>query len=60
MSTQQPVAAVRAERMSLFPTMDSLGEVLELAKSKAPHIPGNELHALFMIYHNTMLATSKH
>jgi hypothetical protein len=53
-------AALRAEHMSLFPTLDSLDEVLELAKSKAPHIPENELHSLFMIYHNTLLATVQH
>lgn len=41
--------------MTLFPTLDSPEEVLELAKSKVTSIERNELHSLFMTYHNSLL-----
>lgn len=41
--------------MTLFPTLDSPEEVLELAKSKVTSVERNELHSLFMTYHNTLL-----
>lgn len=41
--------------MTLFPTLDSPEEVLELAKSKITSIERNELHSLFMTYHNSLL-----
>lgn len=43
------------EFMTLFPTLDSPEEVLELAKSKITSVERNELHSLFMTYHNTLL-----
>lgn len=45
------------EYKSLFPTLDTTEEVLELAKSKGLAIEQNEIHSLFMIYHNTLLHT---
>lgn len=41
--------------MTLFPTMDSTDDVLALAKEKVKSIEHNELHSLFMTYHNTLL-----
>lgn len=49
-------AALRAVPMSLFPTMGSLQEVVELAESKLPIISRNEMFSLLMTYHNTLLA----
>lgn len=51
--TNQPT--LRAERMTLFPQMDSLDDVMNLAKTKVPSIERNELHALFMTFQNTLL-----
>lgn len=41
--------------MSLFPTMDSLDEVIALAKYKHPQDTSNEVVGLLMTYHNTLL-----
>lgn len=41
--------------MSLFPTLGSPQEAIELAKSKLPITDPNELHSLLMIYHNSLL-----
>ena len=41
--------------MSLFPTLGSVQEVVELANSKLPVIQQNELYSLLMVYHNTLL-----
>lgn len=42
--------------MTLFPTMRSLQEVIDLAQSKLPIQDGNAMHSLLMIYHNTLLS----
>ena len=47
--------SLRAVPMSLFPTMGSLQEVVELAESKMPITNRNEMFSLLMIYHNTLL-----
>ena len=52
-------AALRAVSMSLFPTMGSLQDVVELAESKLPITSRNELISLLMIYHNTLLQELK-
>ena len=41
--------------MSLFPTMNSLQEVMDLGMSKMPVNQWNEMHSLLCIYHNTLL-----
>lgn len=41
--------------MPLFPTLDSLQEVVDLAESRVPIATKNDMLALLMIYHNTML-----
>lgn len=51
----QPVAALRAVPMTLFPTMDSLQEVVNLAQSKLPVNYQNEMVGLLMTYQNTLL-----
>lgn len=58
MNTQpQSQPQLRAVNMSLFPQMDSLDEVMALAKSKVTCIGQNELHSLFMTFQNTLLKT---
>lgn len=52
-NTPQP--QLRAVPMNLFPSMNSLDEVVELAKSKLPMESHNEIHSLLMSYHNTLL-----
>lgn len=42
--------------MPVFPTAGSLKEVLELGESQLPITNKNDLNALFMTYHNTLLA----
>lgn len=46
---------IKAVPMTLFPEMGNLDEVMELAKSKVTCIERNELHSLFMTYHNTLI-----
>ncbi len=46
---------LRAVQMSLFPSMDSLEEVISLAESKLPITDKNELVSILMMYHNTLL-----
>ena len=41
--------------MSLYPTMESLQEVVELAESKMPITSRNELFSLLMTFQNTLL-----
>ena len=46
---------IRAVRMEVFPTADTLREVVELGYSKLPITDKNELFSLLMNYHNTLL-----
>jgi len=46
---------LRAVKMGLFPTMGSLQEVVDLADSKLPISSRNELVAILMTYHNTLI-----
>lgn len=46
---------IRAVPMGLFPTMDSLDEVVSLAETTYTQASGNEIKSLLMTYHNTML-----
>ena len=41
--------------MSLFPTLGSVQEVVELANSKLPVIQQNEMYSLLMTFQNTLL-----
>lgn len=46
---------VRAEHMSLYPTMDSTTEAIAYIESQIPVTTPNEIFSLLMIYHNTLL-----
>lgn len=48
---------IRAVPMNLFPTMDSLNEVIAVAKLQLPIINEQSIVTLLMTYHNTLLAT---
>lgn len=50
-----PQPQLRAVPMNLFPVMNSLDEVVELAKSKLPRESHNEIHSLLMTFQNTLL-----
>ncbi len=50
-----PVKALEASHMSLYPTKDSLVEAVEYIEAQAPIEP-NQVFALLMIYHNSLLA----
>lgn len=56
-TNQQP--PLRAVPMGLFPTMGSLQEVLDYAETKVPVTSRNDLYALLMTYHNTLLHSLK-
>lgn len=45
-----------AAQKPLFPTMDSLQDVIDLAKSKFPVEQHNDVLSLLFVYHNTLLA----
>lgn len=45
---------LKACEMTLFPSMDSLVEVVEYIEAQAPIAPGQVL-PLLMLYHNTLI-----
>lgn len=53
LSNQQP--PLRAVPMGLFPTLGSIQEVVDLAKSKMPITDDNEMFSLLMTMQNTVL-----
>ena len=55
MQSTKQAPALRAVPMSVWPTLCSLQEVVDLAKSKVPVTDHNELYSLLMVYHNTLL-----
>lgn len=59
MSTIHREPPIRAVHMNLFPTMDSLNEVVAVAKLQLPVITEQALVTLLMTYHNTLLAQLK-
>lgn len=48
-------AALRAEHMGLYPTLDSLDAVVDMAIAQVPLVNRNDMRAILMVYHNTML-----
>lgn len=54
MPNAQP-KTVGTEPMTLYPTLGSLQEVVALANSKIPIGNKNEVYAILMTYHNTLL-----
>lgn len=59
MSTIHREPPIRVVHMNLFPTMDSLNEVVAVAKLQLPVITEQALVTLLMTYHNTLLAQLK-
>lgn len=47
---------LRPVPMNVYPTLNSLREVSDLAESKLPITDKNELHSLLMTHHNTLLS----
>ena len=43
------------KEMSLYPTMNSIQEVMDLGMSKIPINQWNDMHALLCIFQNTLL-----
>jgi len=41
--------------MSLYPTMESLTDVIKYGESKVPLTTANAVFSLLMVYHNTLL-----
>lgn len=56
LSSHQAKPALRPVPMNVYPTLNSLGEVFDLAESKMPITSANEIHSLLMTYHNTLLS----
>jgi len=48
-------ASLKPVPMSLYPTMNSLQEVVNLATSKIPVVHQNDMVSLLMTYQNTLL-----
>jgi hypothetical protein len=46
---------LRAVPMTLFPTAESLQGAVDRANALLPIHTANELHAMLMLYHNTLL-----
>ena len=46
---------IKAFRVSLYPEMDSLDDVIDLAQATFPAHDHHALHGLFMTYQNTLL-----
>jgi hypothetical protein len=51
--------ALRPVHLGLFPTMDSLDSVLDMALSQMPIMSPNQLVTVLMTYHNTLLKVQK-
>lgn len=47
---------IRAVPMNLFPTFNTLEEVIALAKSQLPIMDEQQIVTVLMTYHNTLLA----
>jgi hypothetical protein len=54
-TSTNPQPAVRPVHMGVFPTLGSLQDCVNLAETKLPITDKNELFALLMTYHNTLL-----
>lgn len=52
-SVKQP--DLRPVKQALFPTLESLQSVIDLAQSQLPITNTNSIYGLIMTYHNTML-----
>ena len=50
-----PYPPLRAVHMGVFPTLESLQGVIDLSEACLPLTTKNEVYALLMVYHNTLL-----
>ena len=57
MQTELPL--IKAEHQSLYPTMNSLDEVVVAAQDAFPAEYKNTLFTILMTYHNTLLSQMK-
>lgn len=53
--SQEKQAAIPATPLLLYPSMQSLQQVIDYAESKLPITDKNELVSILGIYHNTLL-----
>ena len=51
-----PKLLVRPVPVELFPTLGSTKEAAQYAQAKLPTVPWNELQAVLLVYHNSLLA----
>jgi hypothetical protein len=51
--------AIRPVPMNLYPTMNSLRDVVDYANSQLPVTVQNQLFAILATYHNTLIAELK-
>ena len=47
--------ALRVLSMGIYPTMESIQEVIALAESKLPITDSNEMYSLLMTFQNTLI-----
>lgn len=59
MKCQLNTPAILAVHQNLYPTLDSLQDVLDLGASKMPINQWNEMVAILGCYHNTLLKVIK-
>lgn len=55
MNHQYTKPRLRAVRMSLFPTLNSLDEAVQYAQVKFPESSRNDLYSVLMTFQNTLL-----
>lgn len=55
LKTTIPKTPLGVSPKTLFTTLNTLQEVIELAESKLPITTKNELHTVLLTYHNTLL-----
>ncbi len=53
------VHVTNVSHMSVFPTFNSLQDVISYGKSRLPINTANDLTNLLMVYHNTLLSQLK-
>ncbi len=46
---------IKLTPMPLYPTLNSMNSVVDLAISQLPGVPVNTIMTLFMCYHNTLI-----
>ena len=55
MQNKDNKAHVHALSMGIYPTMESIQEVIQLAESKLPITDSNEMYSLLMTFQNTLI-----